>query len=82
MKENVKDIIDAADRYGVVGLKLEAETSFVTSTTITLDNVIEYLLYADSVNCALIKEAVMDFILKNHRKVLICCHSKMSLLLR
>lgn len=68
LKENAKDIIDAADRYGVVGLKLEAEASFVISTTITFDNAIEYLLYADSVNCALIKEAVMDFILKNHRK--------------
>ena len=65
LKANAKDVIDAADKYGVVGLKLEAEVSFVTSTTITLDNVMDNLLYADSKNCALLKEAVMDFIVEN-----------------
>ena len=65
LKANVKDIINAADKYGVVGLKLEAEASFVTSTTITLDNVMDNLLYADSKNCALLKEAAMDFIARN-----------------
>ena len=65
LKDNAKDIIDAADKYGVVGLKLEAEASFVTSTTITIDNVMDNLLYADSKNCALLQEAVMDFAVEN-----------------
>ena len=65
MKENAKEIIDAADRYGIVGLKLEAEASQVTNTTITFDNAIDNLLYADSKNCALLKETVMDFIAEN-----------------
>ena len=65
MKENAKDIIDAADKYGIVGLKLEAEASLVTATTMTFKNAIDNLLHADSKNCALLKEAVMDFIAEN-----------------
>jgi hypothetical protein len=65
LKANAKDIIDAADKYGIVGLKLEAEASFVTSTTITIVNVMDNLLYADSKNCALLQEAVMDFAVEN-----------------
>jgi hypothetical protein len=65
LKANAKDIIDAADKYGVVGLKLQAEASFVTSMTITIDNVMDNLLYADARNCALLKEAAMDFIADN-----------------
>ena len=65
LKSNAKDIIDAADKYGIVTLKLEAEAAFVTSTFFTFDNAIDNLLYADAMNCALIKEAVMDFIAEN-----------------
>ena len=65
LKANAKDIIDAADRYEVVSLKLKAEASFVTSTTITIDNVVDSLLFADSKNCALLKEVVMDFVVEN-----------------
>jgi len=38
----------------------------VNSTTITMDNVIDNLLYADAKNCALLKEVVMDFFAENH----------------
>lgn len=60
-----REIIDAADKYGVVGLKLEAEACHVRSTPITIDNAIDSLLYADGKNCALLKEAVMDFLVEN-----------------
>ncbi|KAL7529388.1 hypothetical protein ACHAXR_002939 [Thalassiosira sp. AJA248-18] len=65
LKANAKEIIDAADKYGVVGLKLEAEASLVTSTSITIENAMDNLLYADAKNCALLKEAVMDFLVEN-----------------
>ena len=68
MEENAKEIIDAADKYGIVGLKLEAEVTFVTSETIRFDNAIDTLLYADATNCALLKEAVMDFIYENRKE--------------
>ena len=62
---HAKEIIDAADKYGVVNLKLEAEVRFVEATTFTMDNVMDHLLYAESKNCALLKEVAMDFIAEN-----------------
>ena len=70
LETNAKDIIDACDRYGVVSLKLEAEACYVKSTTITVDNMMDNLLYADSKNCALLKEAVIDFAVQNGQDVL------------
>ena len=42
----------------------------MNNTVITIDNVIDTLLYAHAMNCALLKESVMDFIAKNKKKVL------------
>jgi hypothetical protein len=66
LKTHAKDIIDAADKYSIVNLKLEAEAVYVESTKITLDNAIDNLLYADTKNCALLKEAVMNFLAENY----------------
>lgn len=46
-------------------LKPEAERQYAKATKFTLDNVLGNLLYADFKNCALLKEAVMDFIVEN-----------------
>ena len=70
MKSHAKEIIDAADRFGVVNLKLEAETFYVEATKITMTNVMELLLYAESKNCALLKEAAMDYIVENKADVI------------
>eukprot|EP00571_Detonula_confervacea_P010412 CAMPEP_0172303502 /NCGR_PEP_ID=MMETSP1058-20130122/5034_1 /TAXON_ID=83371 /ORGANISM="Detonula confervacea, Strain CCMP 353" /LENGTH=400 /DNA_ID=CAMNT_0013014343 /DNA_START=117 /DNA_END=1319 /DNA_ORIENTATION=- len=70
LKANAKDIIDAADKYGVVNLKLEAEACYAKSITLTVDNMLDNLLYADAKNCALLKEVVMDFIVENGRDIL------------
>jgi hypothetical protein len=68
-KTYAKDLINAADKYGVTNLKLEAEVWYVHHTEITFDNVIDNLLYADAMNCALLKETVMDFIAENKKKM-------------
>jgi len=65
LTNDAKDIIDACDKYGLIHLKLEAEASYVNSTTFSMDNMIDNLLYADSKNLALLKEAAMDYIVKN-----------------
>ncbi len=65
LKTNAKDIIDAADKYSIVNLKLTAEAAYVESTDISLDNAMDNLLYADSMNLALLKETVMDFLAEN-----------------
>jgi len=55
LEANAKELIDAADKFGVVSLKLEAEACYVKSTSLTTDNILDKLLYADSQNCALLK---------------------------
>lgn len=70
MKQHAKSIIDVVDKYGIVGLKLEAEAAYVTSETITIDNVIDKLLYADSKNLALLKEAEMDYLVRNGKEAM------------
>ena len=69
-KANAKDIIDAADKYGVVSLKLEAEAFYVKSAKFAVENIIDNLLYADSKNLALLTEAVTDFIVENGDDIL------------
>ena len=70
MRASAKDLISAADKYGISHLKLAAEACFVKFTEIDLENVMEHLLYADAMNCALLKEAVMDFVVGNKMEIL------------
>lgn len=65
MENNARALIKAADKYAVSTLKLETEACFVKSTTISVENMMECLLYADGIKCALLKEAVKDFIVEN-----------------
>ena len=67
---NAKEIVNACDKYGVVNLKLEAEAHYVKSTAINIDNMMENLLYADSMNLALLKESVMDYIVANKHNII------------
>jgi hypothetical protein len=69
MKSHANEILDVADRFGVVDLKLVAEACVVETTVFTIDNLMDLLLYADSKNCALLKEAAIDFILQNMGEV-------------
>jgi hypothetical protein len=70
MKSHAEEIIEAADKYGVVNLKLEAEARLVEGTTFTIENVKELLIYAESKNCALLKEAAMDYVVTNKADVI------------
>ena len=65
-----KEVVELADKFGVTNLKIEAEVSYVTSTKIDFDNVMESLQFAVSKNCALLKEAVMDFVVKNKNDII------------
>jgi hypothetical protein len=70
MKLHAKEIIDASDKYGIPYLKLEAEACLVGTTTFSVENIMDHLLYADSKNCALLKEAAIDFIVDTKIEVL------------
>jgi len=62
LQSNAKEIIEAADRFGIVNLKLEAEACYTDTVEMTLDNIIEIVTYADSKNLALLKEHCMNFL--------------------
>jgi len=65
-----KDFIDAADRYGVTNLKIEAEAWYAKHFELTVENVIDTLLYADDTSCFLLKEVCTKFILENVKEVI------------
>ncbi|KAL7532102.1 hypothetical protein ACHAXR_004437 [Thalassiosira sp. AJA248-18] len=69
-KARSKDLIDAADRYGVKNLKIEAEAWYVKHLKITVENVVDTVAFADEKNCFLLKEAATSFILSNGQEVL------------
>ena len=71
MKENAKNLIDAANKFGVLSLKLEAEVCYIKSTTLVIYNILNNLHYADSKNYALLKETVIDFIVENVEDILL-----------
>ncbi|KAL7546149.1 hypothetical protein ACHAWF_009488 [Thalassiosira exigua] len=68
-KGHSKDFIDAADRFGLKNLKIEAEAWYVKFLKITVENVIDELIYADRMHCFLLKETAIIFILKNSEAV-------------
>jgi hypothetical protein len=61
----IKDILELANKYDVINLKLKAEDLLISSITLDVDNVIDYYLYAHGMDCALLKETVMDFVVNN-----------------
>ena len=67
--EVLKPLISAADRFGCTNSKLLAEEDLVSSSSIGIDNVAELLLFADSANCALLKETATAFFLSNAKDV-------------
>lgn len=70
LREHAKAFIHAANKYDVSGLKLEAEAALVENEELTIDNVMETFLFADSKDLALLKETAMNFIYKNANAML------------
>lgn len=69
-KRYARQILEASGKYGFSSLKLEAEAWHVKFLKLTVDNVIDELLYADGTDCVLLKRAAMDFIIKSGQEVL------------
>ena len=65
-----KDLIKAADKYGLSNLKIESEGWYVNYLKFAADNAVEILIYAAGMNCFLLKEAAVNFIVANANKVL------------
>lgn len=68
---DLKVILKAADKYGFPQhLKIAVEKWYVEATELTVDNVIDELLYADGSGHALMKQTAFRFIKKNVAGVL------------
>jgi hypothetical protein len=69
-KEQAKKLLEASGKYGIVGLKSEAEAWYEKDIILNVQNVIGELLYADGTECKLLKKVVIDFIIENGEAVL------------
>ena len=66
---DAKKFIDAAQKYAIADLKVEAEAWHVTYFTLAVDNAIEALLYAGD-GLSSLRDAAMNFILNNAKEVI------------
>ena len=71
-----QELIDAANRYELVELKMSVENVLVRERIITTKNVCEYILFADAQSCPLLKEYAISFFSAHCRKVLKSEHSR------
>lgn len=62
------ELLDAANQFGVVGLKILAETK-VAESEISISNASDLILYADSHNCPLLKERVVDYFIVHAEEI-------------
>lgn len=70
LREHACSLLEAADRFGFVQLKLVTQAEIVSSGLISVENAADLLVFADAHNCALLKEAAMDFFVSNRKDVM------------
>eukprot|EP00573_Skeletonema_grethae_P012175 CAMPEP_0201693378 /NCGR_PEP_ID=MMETSP0578-20130828/5993_1 /ASSEMBLY_ACC=CAM_ASM_000663 /TAXON_ID=267565 /ORGANISM="Skeletonema grethea, Strain CCMP 1804" /LENGTH=358 /DNA_ID=CAMNT_0048178901 /DNA_START=63 /DNA_END=1136 /DNA_ORIENTATION=- len=63
-------IIEAADRYGMIELKILVETYLVAYRVMRKHNVADMLLFADAKNCALLKEYAFAYAISRSRDII------------
>eukprot|EP00984_Skeletonema_dohrnii_P015578 scaffold6767_cov117-Skeletonema_dohrnii-CCMP3373.AAC.3 len=64
------EIIEAADRYGMIELKILVETYLVAYRVMRKHNVADMLLFADAKNCALLKEYAFAYAISRSRDII------------
>jgi hypothetical protein len=71
-----QDLIDAANRYGLVDMKLALENVLVQECVVNQKNVAEYILFADAKCCPLLKEYAISYFLLHAPDILHSEHSR------
>ena len=71
-----KELINVADRYELIQLKMTVESVLVRERVMTIKNVADYILFADAKSCALLKEYAICFFSTHCRAVLESKRSK------
>ena len=74
--EHGKALIDAANKYELIELKMIVESVLVRERIITKKNVADYILFADAQSCPLLKEYALSFFLMHYKELLKSEHSK------
>jgi hypothetical protein len=69
LHNEARDLLDVANRFGCKGLKLAAEAE-LASSYITVDTAADMILLGDAENCALLKEAAIEFFATNPMPVM------------
>jgi speckle-type POZ protein len=64
LSSEARELLDVANRFGCKGLKLAAEAELAASG-ISVDTAADLILLGDSQNCALLKEAAIEFFAAN-----------------
>ena len=69
-RKHSKQILEASDKYGFSELNLEAEAQHILFMTLTAENAVDELLYADGHHCMDLKKAVIEYIVQNGKTVI------------
>ena len=65
-----REIIDICDKFDVVGLKIATENALVHNRVINVDDVAEWIHFADAKTCPLLKEYALSYFVACYRDVL------------
>ena len=71
-----KELIDAANRFELVELKLDIEKVLVRERILDKENVADFIVFADAKTCPLLKEYAIAFFLLHGKEILKSDHSK------
>eukprot|EP00956_Cyclotella_meneghiniana_P011027 scaffold15443_cov50-Cyclotella_meneghiniana.AAC.6 len=71
-----KELIDAANRYELVELKVDVENVLLSERIMKRENVSDWILFADAQCCPLLKEYAISYFLLDPKRILKSEHSK------
>ena len=70
LKKDGIELLKLANRFGYTDLKMHIEADLVGSNLLTTETAADYLLLADGISCALLKEAAMDIVVSNYTQMM------------
>lgn len=71
-----KELIAAAHRFCIFELKMLAENTLVEGCVVNIKNVVEYFVFADTTDCALLKEYALSYLILHVEDVLFSNQTK------
>lgn len=71
-----KELLDAANRFDLSELKISVENILVGRRTVNKENVSDWILFAESHSCPLMKEYAVSYLALHAKEVLASEHSK------